>query len=65
MSSEDVSYFRQRAETERERAKLSKNEDIAEIHAELARLYDAMAEHSSLRPKLSIVTPSPDWRVAQ
>ena len=65
MSADDVSYYRQRAQTERERAKLSSSEDIAEIHEELARLYEALIEHASLRPRLSIVTPGPDRNVAQ
>lgn len=62
MSSDDLTYYRQRAEIERERAKSASRADIAEIHEELARLYDALIEHEGLRPKfrptLSIVTPS-------
>lgn len=60
MSSDDVSYYRERAQVERERAKLSSREDIAEIHEELARLYEALIEHTSLRPRLSIVTAPSD-----
>lgn len=56
MSSDDLAYFRQRAAVERERAKASGSADIAEIHEELARLYDALIEHESLRPTLHIVT---------
>lgn len=54
MSSDDVMYYRQRAMVERERAKASSNTNVAEIHEELARLYEALVEHKSLRPKLSI-----------
>ena len=55
MSSEDIRYYRERAAVERERAKTSSPE-IAEIHEELARLYDALIEHEGLRPTLRIVT---------
>lgn len=67
MSSEDISYYRQRAEAEREHAKNSSRAGIAEIHEELARLYDALIEHSELRPraKLSIVTPKSDRQLTQ
>jgi len=54
--SEDIIYYRERAKTERERAKASNNADIADIHEELARLYDALIEHETLRPALHIVT---------
>ena len=60
MSSDDVSYYRKRAQVERERAKLSSREDIAEIHEELARLYEALIDQTSLRPRLSIVTAPSD-----
>jgi len=56
VSSEDISYYRERARVERERAKESSAADIAEIHEELARLYDALVEHETLRPRLHIVT---------
>jgi len=56
MSSDDLTYYRERARTERERAKASSNADIAEIREELARLYDALIQHETLRPKLHIVT---------
>ena len=66
MSSEDLEYYRQRAAVERERAKSSSRLDIAEIHEELARLYDALVEHEGLRPTgglarstLRIVSPNP------
>lgn len=57
MSSEDISYYRQRALAEREQAKLASRAGVAEIHEELARLYDALIEHAQLRPTLSIVAP--------
>ena len=58
MPSEDIAYYRQRAMRERELAKTSSNAEIAEIHEELARLYDALIEHESLRPVLALKFPS-------
>ena len=54
MHSDDISYYRERAEAERTRAKSSSNAEIAEIHEELARLYEALIEHEQLRPTLSV-----------
>lgn len=54
MSSEDIVYYRQRAVTERANAKLADRAYIAEIHEELARLYEALIEHQELRPTLSV-----------
>ena len=58
MSSEDLSYYRRRAQQERELASKASNAEVAEIHDELARLYDALIEHRSLRPKLSLIFSS-------
>ena len=61
MSSEDADYYRQRAQAEREQARSAANANVAEIHDELARLYEALIEHEVLRPtrrKLSLVYPS-------
>ena len=49
MSSHDIDYFRSRAEQEREAASRSDKLYIAEIHLELARAYEALAEHPELR----------------
>ena len=54
LSSGDVEYYRQRAAAERELAKASHRANVAEIHEELARLYDALVEQESLRPTLRI-----------
>lgn len=51
MSSDDIGYYRQRAITERVNAKRAERAEIAEIHEELARLYDALVEHEVLRPQ--------------
>lgn len=50
MFSDDLAYYRQRAVAEREAAKDSSNSDVAEIHEELADLYEALIEHEELRP---------------
>ena len=50
MSQDDSSYYRSRAAAEREAAKDAGRADIAEIHQELARLYDALVANEELRP---------------
>jgi hypothetical protein len=45
----DLGYYRQRASTERKLAKNATNRDVAEIHGELARQYEALIEHPELR----------------
>jgi hypothetical protein len=54
LSSVDVEYYRQRAAAERELARASDRANVAEIHEELARLYDALVDQESLRPTLRI-----------
>jgi hypothetical protein len=54
MSDEDVQYFRRRAADERVLAESSAGRHIAEIHLDLARQYDALAEDRTLRPKLHL-----------
>ena len=57
MSPNDVDYYRARATEERERALAADRQNVAEIHLELARLYDALVKEPAIRPTLSIVTP--------
>jgi hypothetical protein len=59
MSSNDTEYYRQRAITERAMAKKSEHSNVALIHAELARQYQALADKAELRPTLRIAFPSP------
>lgn len=54
MSQRDQDYYRARAIEERERAGSSERANVREIHEELARLYEALAEQAELRPRLSI-----------
>ena len=49
MSNDDVEYFRKRAEQERARARETERQHVAEIHEEIARLYEAMIERAEQR----------------
>ena len=54
MPSSDVEYYRQRASTERELAQDAQRADVAAIHEELARQYEALVNRSELRPTLRV-----------
>lgn len=56
MTSYDTAYYRDRANTERSRAIAAARKDVAAVHEELARLYQALVEQKGLRPALRIVT---------
>lgn len=58
MSGKDVAYYKERAATERRLAAESARADVAAIHEELARQYEALVEQASLRPTLRIVVPT-------
>jgi hypothetical protein len=58
MSSNDTEYYRRRAIAERAMASKSERANVAAIHAELARQYQALADKSELRPTLRIAFPS-------
>ena len=56
MTSDEVSYYRERAKEERDRAAVSTDEFAAEVHEKLATLYEDLVSHSGQRrPTLSIV----------
>lgn len=57
MSSDDTSYYRQRAVTERAMALSSERRDVREIHEELARQYEALVDQAELRTTLRIGVP--------
>lgn len=59
MSSNDTEYYRQRAVFERTMASKSERANVAAIHAELARQYQALADKAELRPTLRIAFPGP------
>ena len=54
MSTNDTEYYRQRAVEERASALKSENYNVALIHEELARQYQALVDRAELRPTLSI-----------
>lgn len=59
MSSADTDYYRRRAIEEREMALKSERQNVAAIHEELARQYQALVDEAELRPKLAIKVPTP------
>jgi hypothetical protein len=50
MPSQDEDYYRGRAIEERIAAEDASKAQVAQIHEELARLYQALADHPELRP---------------
>ena len=50
MDGSDVSYYRQRAVTERAMALNAKQKNVREIHEALAHYYEALVKHAELRP---------------
>ena len=46
----DAEYYRERAISERALAKAAERQNVAEIHEELARQYEALVEQDGLRP---------------
>jgi hypothetical protein len=56
MSSNDIAYFRRRATDERASALKADRRDVAEIHLELARLYQALVDREDLRKGLPFGT---------
>jgi hypothetical protein len=54
MSSTDIEYYRQRARTERRLAAAAERANVAVIHEELARQYEALVEKEELRPRFRI-----------
>lgn len=58
MAHSDVEYYRARAIEEREQARVTHRQYVAEIHRELARLYEALVDEPAIRPKLSISYPT-------
>jgi hypothetical protein len=55
MSSNHIEYYRRRAIAERELALKSERRNVAQIHEELARQYQALVDNAKLRPKLWIM----------
>jgi hypothetical protein len=49
VSEADVAYYRRRASDERHRAREASRANVAAIHEELAKQYEALIEHAELR----------------
>ena len=49
--SDETEYYRERANAERALAGEASQANVAAIHAELARLYEAMIDQPELRPR--------------
>ena len=56
MSPDDVEYYRQRAVFERALAETITLANVAAIHEELARQYEALVAHAELRDNLNLPT---------
>ena len=50
----DTEYYRRRAVDERAMALKAERHDVAAIHQELARQYQALVDRAELRPKVGI-----------
>ena len=57
MSSNDTEYYRARAVDERAMALRAERREVAAIHEELARQYQALVDRAELRPTLRIAVP--------
>jgi len=57
MSYSDIEYYRGRALAERELAQSASHTNVALIHQELARQYQALVDHAELRPTLRMIFP--------
>ena len=58
MPSNDAEYYRQRAIKEREMALKSDHKNVAAIHEELAKLYQALVDQAELQPTLRTAVPT-------
>lgn len=58
MTTEDVEYYRQRAAAELQLASAAERADVAIIHEELARQYQALVEQKELRRAPQVVGAS-------
>lgn len=57
MDQRDIAYYRDRANAERRMALETKRADVAKIHEELARLYQALVDQDQLRDEHRTVVP--------
>ena len=57
MSLEDVDYYRRRAREERAIADAAVNPEIARVHLDLAKGYEALVEHAEMLPRTRGAVP--------
>ena len=58
MVRDDTAYYRQRVVTERAMATFANRKEVAAIHEELARHYEALADQDEARPPPNAETES-------
>ena len=58
MDERDVAYYRERAVTERHMALEASRADVASIHLEFAKQYQALGDQVELREALTIARPN-------
>lgn len=61
MDEQDIEYYRHRAATELGMASEAERADVAAIHEELAKQYQALVEQSELRKALKAAAPLRLW----
>lgn len=61
MDKDDVEYYRERVATELRMALAAERQDVAAIHQELARQYQALVEQVELRPTMRITPRAVRW----
>ena len=64
MFSNDTAYYRRRAIEERALALKSERQNVAAIHEELAKQYQALIDQAELRPTVRIVVADQESRSA-
>ena len=59
MSSEDITYYRERVSTERNRAAVAPSEAIADAHLKLAAMYENLLERLEQTAAIQDLEPLP------
>lgn len=65
MSSDDISYYRERARVERSRAQDAPSPEIASVHEQLAGLYEALIGAPEQAPANDLAPELPPHRLRQ
>lgn len=64
MDKQDIAYYRRRAIDERYRALEASRSEVAEIHLELARQYQALVDQAELQHARQGANPFGQWPAA-